>query len=655
MSFRSAKISQTLCQVGFLVLLMILATPGLSSATVRTNLTIVAINGQTAPGTSGATFSAFSTPCVINNQSQVAFKARLNWVNGSIDPSNDDGIWTGTPGQLQLVAREKDPVPGTEPGTTVASFSTLRLANDGFIAFAATLQGPSIGDTNDTCFMAGYPGAITLVAREGAQMPGGAAGEAYASLGSLAAYPYVCGRAGEVLWRGNVSNAATNSGTSAIWGGAPGAIKLLAREDAPVPGWPGVQFGALWTTDPRLNPLGKFAFNTTLSGSGISLANNSVLCTGTTQTVAVALQEGAAVSAIPGATFNSFANASVNTSNQLCFIGKFNTGAVTNDTAILTGPPEQLAVIAREGSQVPAFDSGVVFKDLWLVEPVWNESGLVAFVAKISGPGINSTNDVGVWVANTNVTHLLCRPLDPAPGCPLGVVFHHAFSGTFDIPVMNSAGNIAFSSKIEGPGIGLTNDDALFVGPPAFVQLLLQDGDQIRVGSNDLRTMFAFHMVDGSAGSQPSGGQDGRSRCLNDKNQLLFAVTFQAGQGSALCLVNDVTDPNGTGLPYMVQRALGVTAGGDAGQVLPRYLLTNDQLYVTYGQATNEPYLDMLIENAGALGGGLWQQLPLTNQIVTTPSNLPPNVELHTLPIQPATNSMQFFRASVRSLLWEKQ
>jgi hypothetical protein len=105
----------------------------------------------------------------------------------------------------------------------------------------------------------------------------------------------------------------------------------------------------------------------------------------------------------------------------------------------------------------------------------------------------------------------------------------------------------------------------------------------------------------------------------------------------------------------MTQRAWGLTTGGLAEQVLPQYQMTNGQIQVSYAQATNEPYLNVVVEQAGGLGAGSWQTLPLTNQTISCPPNLPTNVELRTLTIPIGTNAAQFFRTSVKSLLWEKQ
>jgi hypothetical protein len=55
------------------------------------------------------------------------------------------------------------------------------------------------------------------------------------------------------------------------------------------------------------------------------------------------------------------------------------------------------------------------------------------------------------------------------------------------------------------------------------------------------------------------------------------------------------------------------------------------------------------------LGDTSWQTLTPTNQVISCPPNLPTNVELHTVTIPIGTNAAQFFRTSVKSLLWEKQ
>lgn len=128
---------------------------------------LVALAGERAEGTpEGVTFASFNR-YEISGDGVVAI---LGFVTGEgIDASNDQGIWSGRPGSLELVAREGDNPPGVEPGVAFASGPLALRTNDrGQIVFASSLSGPGITDSNDYGIWAhDSSGSLKLIAREG--------------------------------------------------------------------------------------------------------------------------------------------------------------------------------------------------------------------------------------------------------------------------------------------------------------------------------------------------------------------------------------------------------------------------------------------------------------------------------------------------------
>src|SRR5688572_5039094 len=78
-------------------------------AEAQVKVSTIAFSGQPAAELGGGvTYSRVGIPN-INGLGQVAFTAVLQGTG--IDKSNDEGVWAGAPGSLQLVAREGSPAP----------------------------------------------------------------------------------------------------------------------------------------------------------------------------------------------------------------------------------------------------------------------------------------------------------------------------------------------------------------------------------------------------------------------------------------------------------------------------------------------------------------------------------------------------------------
>src|SRR5262249_15116638 len=75
------------------------------------------------------------------------------------------------------------------------------------------------------------------------------------------------------------------------------------------------------------------------------------------------------------------------------------------------GATSELTLVARRGDHAPDTSSGVNFSDLDY--PTLNSSGQVAFRAELTGSGVGTANDRGIWATDeTGALNLIARPGD---------------------------------------------------------------------------------------------------------------------------------------------------------------------------------------------------------------------------------------------------
>ncbi|MBK7878343.1 MAG: hypothetical protein IPJ77_22030 [Planctomycetes bacterium] len=141
-----------------------LVSPGVDDRAVYAGgvgtLAMVARKNDPAPGTDGvfATFpgslSSTNVYSLVNDTGAIVLQATLS--GGTVTTANDSGLWTGTPGNLQLVVREGQAMPGTG-GSIASSFSSsvVHFNDRGQILFFTTLSG---GTTTGLSLWAYNPG-----------------------------------------------------------------------------------------------------------------------------------------------------------------------------------------------------------------------------------------------------------------------------------------------------------------------------------------------------------------------------------------------------------------------------------------------------------------------------------------------------------------
>ncbi|MEM6331568.1 MAG: choice-of-anchor tandem repeat NxxGxxAF-containing protein, partial [Planctomycetota bacterium] len=115
----------------------------------------------------------------------------------------------------------------------------------------------------------------------------------------------------------------------------------------------------------------------------------------------IALSGDAAPGTPAGVSYGSFGNPVLNDAGQIAFNAGL-AGAsvgVDNDRGIFSeaaGSPGMPGLVAREGDPAPGTAAGITYGTIFDV-PVLDDAGQAAFRGFVFGPGVDTTNDSGVF------------------------------------------------------------------------------------------------------------------------------------------------------------------------------------------------------------------------------------------------------------------
>ncbi|HRK31534.1 MAG TPA: hypothetical protein PLD59_10685 [Tepidisphaeraceae bacterium] len=487
----------------------------------------VARSGTTAPGT-GLPHLNFQSPAM-NNVGRFVFAGE---VSGASSTTNQ-GVWAGTPGNLQLVAREGAGAPDAAGTGTVGTFNFLSLnpfennplvESQSHIAFFGFIEGPGISfGVNNTGIWSGTVGDIRLVARTGDAAPG-VAGETFSLIREAA---FISGAI--VAFNGQTKNPLlpAQPAKSGVWAGTQGSIVNYALEGEQAGNAPaGVLYGFNNFT-PTVNESGFVAFRTNLTDTDANPANNRGVFLGDAKANIVMIARGD--DAVPGAVgdvrFSDFVTQpAINASEQIAFHASLNGADVTaaSNTAIFratySSPTPTLYV--REGDQAGGLASGVLHGE---IQPAitMNSAGDVVFITDLTGTGVTGANDRAIFKGNGSIAPV-ARKGDQAPGTPSGTTF--LLNSFTTSAAVNAGGQVAFTSRLTGTGVNVSNQTGLWALDP-FNQLVkvAREGDTIDLDgiSKTIGFGLSFHSI--------SGGGEGRQTSFNNSSQLAYAAPFTDG------------------------------------------------------------------------------------------------------------------------------
>lgn len=453
------------------------------------NLALVAREGDDAPGTpSGVNFAFFGLP-VLNASGQTAFAAAT--FGSGVTSTNDRGIWSEGSGSLTLVAREGDQAPGTPNGVNYNNFIGPPLLNDaGQTAFSAYLTGDGVVDTNAEGIWSEGSGSLSLVARAGNQAPGLSSGVNFMQFGA-ANLPIGNDPTPVMNVTGQVAFAAslTGGGPSGIWMEGSGGLAMVARDGDQAPGTPsGTNYGGFGL--PVLNAASEVAFIAGSRGSDVSDVNKTGIWSGGFGSIRLVAREGEYSPGTPDLKFGSFIDPPVlNAVGQTAFVAFLRGSGVGafNSRGIWSEGTGSLALVARLGDQAPGTPSGVNYMSFYSnptvreVLMVLNAAGQTAFFAFVTGSGVTTANDAGIWATDrSGQLSLIAREgdlLEVAPGQfrTISLLSFAGNSGNQDgrRSGFNDRGQVAFYASFTDGSSGVFVSNLVAVPEPSSVTLLL--------------------------------------------------------------------------------------------------------------------------------------------------------------------------------------
>jgi hypothetical protein len=375
---------------------------------------LIAFQKMAAPGFgSGVLFQIFREP-VTSPGGAVAFTATLKGTG--VTAGNDDGLWTDLFGDtLTQVLREGAGVPGLTNGEKLKSITSVSLHDSELLVSVALLPGAGgvARNVNDSALIR-LTGATAgeLVLRKGDPYGG-------SKITSISVLQPAPGSNGQGRWHAEqktVAKIGLQNHTSELVTIAPAAapVSLLAS-------------GSVWSA------LGLPAIDS--AGSNVAITGTLALGSSVTKTsdTALALSSGggafqvfeqengpAPVGAEPaGPLWASFLSPVVNDSGAVLFQATLKGAGVTAATrnGLWWGAGNLPGLLARQGEPAVGEDG------LPLAGPLWSqftsyalpggENAGPVFIAKLNGPTVKPTNNLGLWAVDSNgKLRLLLRTQD---------------------------------------------------------------------------------------------------------------------------------------------------------------------------------------------------------------------------------------------------
>ena len=366
-------------------------------------------------------------------------------------------------------------------------------------------------------------GANALLAVEG-EVAAGTFGAEYDVLYSAAFPDFGVGFVPGVLKIGGPF--ADTSNNSGIWGSSGQGFGIVAREGAGT-GHVGIDFGQI-SSRVVCNASGEFLFHSLLGGVAVSGSTNSAVIRASAAGAPFELysRKGDASPGVSGALFASFQAESISADGSVALHAMISGSGIDtgNDAGIWVAPgTSPLELVVREGAPAPGSAAGVVFNGIGKLSAT--DRGGVVFASSLRGAGVDPSNDFGVWrKVDGGALEAIILEGGTARGIPGARV------ATIGAVATNPSGGVMVAGTLaigEG-GVDPTNSRALWVADAdGRLELALRSGDVIDVrGEGKSVTGISFHQ-----GINSAGATGGHGAVMNDAGQAILHLFYNGGEG----------------------------------------------------------------------------------------------------------------------------
>jgi len=460
---------------------------------------VVALTGETAPGTGGQGFSSFTyqLPPVVGS-GHIAFAAKFG--------ASGEGIWRGwAEEEMNPIALSGQTVPDIS-SATFSQFSEPAINRSGDLSFRAYFNTQTSGELAGIWSV--QENTLVNVALKGENAPG-------TTVPFDILDPPLINNAGHTAFFARLSTGSTKD-RSSIWaeGFGPG-LSLVVRAADPAPGTGGT-FDVLYQELAFAN--GILAFNATVDGDDLAGDDAWGVWKRTDASLSFVAREGQAAPDSGGDAFASFFDPVVNDAGHVAFRARLATAA----SGVYRNQGAGLTAVASTDSLAPG-TGGRRFSGFG--DPAINRAGRVAFSADLQDAGAGEDTR-GVWSeGRTGSLSLVASEGDTAPGTA-------STFDRFENVVLNDTGQVAFSAQLRNSNSGLWVQDCLGDLMPVAVE-----GEEFALLPGVVRTVERLSFA------PDIGHSDSRQMTFGREGELLFWLKFDDDSEGLFAAVVAVPEP----------------------------------------------------------------------------------------------------------------
>ncbi len=417
----------------------------------------VLMSGDAYPPIDGATIDLVGQIVAAGDDRQVLLIATL--VGPGINSDNRVVLLRReADGTFSQLLRRGDSI--GQPDTVLTSGFLPTMSRSGKTAVVVSYENVLTQDSCAQCEVwdaSGIGQAPIVIAAKGQLAPGAAEGATFDSFEQ----ELLINNAGDVVFAARLGGPNSSPNHRGVWFYRPGlGVLPIAIRDQPVsPATPQFHFGSIGSV--VMNSSGTVLFEGHMEGGGIRAFENAGLWTFTADRgTELLVQENDPTSGGPAGRFyseplfpatNDRGDIAFRASSRYDDDGNSREDATVWKSAHSTG----FIPLATSGEQAAGCDLGTDFRGA-MTDVLINEQGHVYFHSRVEGPGVDTSNDDGVWRAS-GPSDLVLVVLE---GVQVPDLYMGAISEVIDYQDMmaNARGQVVIPIRLSGPGIGTPNE-----------------------------------------------------------------------------------------------------------------------------------------------------------------------------------------------------